>query len=86
MAPPTGFISCSQDVSLFLPTVTMLSETSTLAIPGIWKRRSISGEPEARCALSKKNGPPGWTGWLMVNLQRAESSWDGSARIVIAGA
>src|SRR6266849_1110134 len=84
MALPTGFISCSQDVSLLLPTVTMLSETSTLAIPGIWKRRSISGEPAALCALSKKNGPPGWIGWLTVNLQRAESSWDGSARMVIA--
>src|SRR6267142_1041255 len=73
-------------VQEFLNTRTNLAVGSA---PRTWetteraKSRSTRGEPDARSLLSKKNGPPGCTVRLTVNLHVSGSACDVSARMVV---
>src|SRR5216684_2019651 len=77
MAAPIADFSADHATLGSFPTVTTVSATSTLETPERAKSRSTSGEPDARSLLSKKNGPPGCTVRLTVNLHVS-----GSARAV----
>src|SRR4249919_2423519 len=54
-------------------------------MPGSANNRSTSGDPRARFRSSKKNGPPGCTVRLTVNLHVSGSTSEVSAWIVIVG-
>src|SRR6266481_9611307 len=83
-APIADFSADHSTLGSF-PIVTTVSATSTWETPGRAKSRSTRGEPEARSLLSKKNGPPGCTVRLTVNLHVSGSACDVSARMVIVG-
>src|ERR1700692_4543914 len=82
MAAPIADFSADHATLGSFPTVTTVSATSTLETPERAKSRSTRGEPDARSLLSKKNGPPGCTVRLTVNLHVSGSACDVSARMV----
>src|ERR1700688_1856468 len=83
MAAPIADFSADHSRLGSFPIVTTVSATSTLETPERAKSRSTSGEPDARSLLSKKNGPPGCTVRLTVNLHVSGSACDVSARMVV---
>src|SRR5450755_346753 len=83
MVLPTADFSPDHEAPGPFPTVTTFSVTSTWATPGSANNRSARGEPAARSRLSKKNGPPGCTARLTVNLHVSGSASSVSARIAI---
>src|SRR6202521_2529173 len=83
MAAPIADFSADHATLGSFPTVTTVSATSTLETPERAKSRSTRGEPDARSLLSKKNGPPGCTVRLTVNLHVSGSACDVSARMVV---
>src|ERR1700716_1818728 len=85
MAAPIADFSAAHATLGSFPTVTTVSATSTWETPERAKSRSTRGEPDARSLLSKKNGPPGCTVRLTVNLHVSGSACDVSARMVIVG-
>src|ERR1700693_6028222 len=86
MAAPIADFSAAHPTPGSFPTVTTVSATSTLETPERAKSRSTRGEPDARSLLSKKNGPPGCTVRLTVNLHVSGSACDVSARMVVGQA
>src|SRR5229473_7167242 len=85
MAAPIADFSADHSTLGSFPIVTTVSATSTWETPGRAKSRSTRGEPDARSLLLKKNGPPGCTVRLTVNLHVSGSACDVSARMVIVG-
>src|ERR1700688_247416 len=85
MAAPIADFSADHSRLGSFPIVTTVSATSTWETPGRAKSRSTRGEPDARSLLSKKNGPPGCTVRLTVNLHVSGSACDVSARMVVVG-
>src|SRR5260370_30641384 len=85
MAAPIADFSADHATLGSFPTVTTVSATSTWETPERAKSRSARGEPDARSLLSKKNGPPGCTLRLTVNLHMSGSACDVSARMVVVG-
>src|SRR6202166_3821986 len=83
MAAPIADFSADHSRLGSFPIVTTVSATSTWETPGRAKSRSTRGEPDARSLLSKKNGPPGCTVRLTVNLHVSGSACDVSARMVV---
>src|SRR5258707_12482650 len=83
MAAPIADFSADHATLGSFPTVTTVSATSTLETPERAKSRSTSGEPDARSLLPKRNGPPGGTVRLTVNLHVSGSACDVSARMVV---
>src|SRR6202790_3828790 len=83
MAAPIADFSADHATPGSFPTVTTVSATSTWDTPGRAKSRSTRCEPDARSLLSKKNGPPGCTVRLTVNLHVSGSACDVSARMVV---
>src|SRR3989441_830858 len=84
IACPTDFPTAVQGAGLPFTTVTRLPETTTsrTPAPGIAKIAPASGEPLASSGDVNRRAPPGCTGALTTNLQRASSI--GSAVILIS--
>src|SRR6266851_5765949 len=68
MTVPIPSFSADHEAPGSFPTVTTFSATSTWATPGSVNNRSARGEPAANSLAWKKEGPPGCTVRLTVNL------------------